>query len=207
MAPQHPDPIERLRLALWGGADDRTRAAAAHAAACGACAVEARDLAAVRDLLRIVNGGEPSPGVRESIAAAVGVHAATLQSWADVTWLPAVAAGSAAGVRAADATDHVLRCDDGDLLLDVAMHQARDPGRWTLTGQVLVDGDSPGADLVVTLFLDRLPAAAAKTDKFGEFTLAARRAREVGVSVAGHGRPRHVELWRDGNPGSTGVSL
>jgi hypothetical protein len=195
---EHPDAVNLVRAALWGTRDDEARRAAEHADACPACTGQRDVLRRVRDVVRLAGPGPSASteqAVRQTLASPAGFEL-------DLSWLVATSVGTLAGVRSADDGGRMLRCEDGDLRLDAFLQPTGEPGRFSVSGQVLVDGREPGVDLEVTLFLDRRPAGAARTDGFGEFVLDASGARgsspsaRLGVRVAGRGRPRHVELWR-----------
>lgn len=188
----HPDAIQRLRTALWSDAEP---GAARHVRECEPCTAELEELRRIRDVMRAARDAAPSEDAVRAVLAAVGECARQADEDAelDFSWLQAMPIGTAAGVRGM-ACEGLLRCVDDDLQLDLLLGSG-------LSGQVLAGGDEPCAGLEVTLFLDRRPAGAVRTDRFGEFSLDVRRGsgtRSVGVRVSGRGRPRHVEIWRAG---------
>lgn len=191
-AADHPDPVARLRLALWGSGDPASAEAQRHAATCPECGLEIGDLRRIRDAVRLAYGVEPSAAAAEAAERAVR-EAASGPPAPDFDWLLAMPVPMAAGVRGG-AAEPVLRCDDGDLRVEALLAPSRVPGHVSVSGQVLFDGREPGAGLDVTLFLDRRPAGVVRTDDFGEFTADVRRAGRIGVRVAGRGRARHVEF-------------
>ncbi|MCE9635926.1 MAG: hypothetical protein K8T90_09490 [Planctomycetes bacterium] len=195
-----PDAVERLRVALWCPEEPRPTG---HAAACEPCTAELIELRRIREILVAARSSAPSPEAVRAVdhafangltqAASAPANApADDEPAMDFTWLRALPAfDAAAGVRGM-ACDGLMRCSTDDLQLDLLLGS-------DLSGQVLAPGDEPCPGVEVTLFLDRRPAGAVRTDRFGEFSLEigrGRRARSIGVSVVGRGKPRHVEVWR-----------
>jgi hypothetical protein len=195
----HPDPVERLRLALWGPVDAGTRRADLHLAACASCRDEVALLREVREHLR---AGEGAP---ESAAALPAEEPDP-----DFAWAVAVPVAPLAGVRGGDAPEH-FRCECGGVSFDLLLHPAPATSRPALSGQVLAADPAtagsgaatgladlrPVSDADVSVYLDREPVGSVRTDGFGEFVIPVERGRRIGLRVRAGTLVRHVELPAD----------
>lgn len=192
---QHPDEVERLRLALWG---DRVGSdvAVSHVRACASCSADVERSRRTRDAFRRWAGAAvPEPVLRR---AAETARSADDLGAAEVDWVLAVPLTGAAGVRGVTASDLHFLCDAGGYTVDIVLHRSGSPGRYALSGQALRSDASAAAGVDVTLYVDRRRRAEVTTDSFGEFAFDALPGTRYGLRVGGGDQAGHVEILPGG---------
>jgi hypothetical protein len=185
----HPDEVERLRIALWDSACEPAAGAARHVGSCDECGADAYHRR-IRDAFRRWSAAEPS-----AAALSLAREFARVPDAAGVCdWIVATPVTGLAGVRSAITADRHVVAEAGGLSVDVVLQAAGRRGEFAVAGQTSLAGGVPAADLDVTLFVDRRPVADATTDAFGEFAFGPFSGERWGVRLgAGAGAP-HVEI-------------
>lgn len=175
----HPDEVERLRIALWGPAAASSAGWADHVEACDTCAEDVDFHRRLRDTMdRLSAAGVPASAMERAREAA-GLRAAE----PDLAWIPAIALPLCAGVRSSASAELHFVCEAPGLRVGVVLHPSGRPGRFALSGQALRDDASPAEGVGVTLYVDRVAAAATTTDAFGEFAFGAHAGSRYGLRL------------------------
>ncbi len=191
----HPDTDARLHYALWGAHDAATEEVQHHVRTdgCRACAAEVRGYQKLRHLMRTALTAGPSAEALASVRRML--ENVRREGVPDVDWQVAHAVTSGAGLRGAVSADQQLVCETGEYHLDVLLHPRGATRRFAVTGQVILPGDDPASNVLVTLFLDRRPAAETRTNRFGEFDFEAHEGGRFGVRIGTGSQARHIEVW------------
>ncbi len=173
----HPDEVERLMVALWG--PGAASSAAGHAESCDACAEDVDFHRRLREAMQRLAAAEVPP--RAMAPALAAAEPPVPQP--DAGWIQAVALPLCAGVRSAAAAEMQFVCDVPGLRVNVVLHPAGRAGRFALSGQALRDDSTAAEGAGVTLYVDRVAAAVATTDSFGEFSFGAHAGSRFGLGL------------------------
>lgn len=191
---QHPDPVDRLRHALWGVVDPPTQSVAAHLSGCDSCRREQELHQRVSARLHAVEAGAPPPGLTTSLLAEL---ASEEPDPYEVRWTPATTVvASGTGVRGGAVAELQVIWQRGDLHLDACVARAEDPRARTVNGQLMrTDGTAVPA-VRFALFVDLRPADVTVSDQNGEFDFGPHRGTRLGLRFD-VGREAHfVEIAR-----------
>jgi len=186
----HPDEVERLRIALWDAGGQPDADVVRHLESCAECGGDVAYHRRVRDTFRRWSASEPSDGALEFARESARVPDESVA----FDWIVATPVAGLAGVRAASTADVHVVADAGGLCLDVVLEAAGHGGAFAVSGQTSLAGGAPAAELDVTLFVDRMAVAGATTDAFGEFAFGPFAGGLWGLRLGAGADAAYVEL-------------